>query len=637
MAAERRAASPDDSPVQQFEVPAGKAERTLGVFVRQSSTPAVFPADIVEGVLTNAVRGNYTAEEALGLMLAGTALQPHRDAGSNALVIKRTGGELPPIIELPPYVVETMAAPVNWSYAEVPGVEVISRCTDAATQMLLDHHFILLNKLGALLPEEFRAKLDVPTTYVLYDDANQPGIAREILDAVSNRPDGTGNPNIRGLSNYRFWDRDVVALFFVIDEQQLSRGRLSLTPDSIRFMLENRTPSLPAWFVEGMVELYGTAVMETMSATQAASSAAQFDGHYSESLIVIRRATWISEAETQLVRKQPRQPRDFLPLAAMFGARPEEEQRALWRSQTALFIRWALDGGRQHSRREALWQFVRRACLEPVTEPVFQECFGLDYAAAGEQLRKYLPAAVKDTIYLQTNDIPIPPKANLRDATAGEVSRLKGRLDRLEIAYVKRAYPELAAQYVGQARRTLRKSYDNGDRDPRLLAELGLCECEAGDDAAARPFLEAAVHGRVVHPRVYYELARINYHELCARIGEGKLSATEAGDILKPLSSALRQSPPLPEVYELIAEVWLRSNGKLTPAQLAVLDEGVRNFAWRPRLIYSAALLNSLQGRVPEARRLIAKGLLAVATMEEKAVFLKLRDALDHDMGAPAN
>ena len=42
--------------------------------------------------------------------------------------------------------------------------------------------------------------------------------------------------------------------------------------------------------------------------------------------------------------------------------------------------------------------------------------------------------------------------------------------------------PELAPKYLEQARRTLRRAYDRGERDPRLLAVLGLCECDAGNE-----------------------------------------------------------------------------------------------------------------------------------------------------------
>jgi hypothetical protein len=165
---------------------------------------------------------------------------------------------------------------------------------------------------------------------------------------------------------------------------------------------------------------------------------------------------------------------------------------------------------------------------------------------------------------------------------------------------------------------------------------MGLCECDAGDDAAARPLLEAAVAGKVVRPRAYYELARIYYQAVLAKSPKGRLTVAEAGQVLRPVGAALRQSPAIVEAYELIAEVWLRAEGRLTPEQLAVLDEGIRKFPARTRLIYSAAILNSLHGRPTEAQALTDRGLAIATRANERERFLKLKSALTADATAVA-
>lgn len=627
-----------ESTPQHFVIPAGPAERALADFARQSKQPAIFTTDMLAGVQTSAVRGDYTALEALELMLAGTSLRPAFDAAAGTLVIRPAVGPSTPVIELPPYVVETNRVdPGRWSYARAPGVEVISRCSDATVELLLRHHFQLHAMLDALIPEEFRVKLDVPVTYVLYDEQNQPGIAREVISELRPRSGAHATVGVSGLSNYRFWDRDAVSIFFIINETDFNSGRLSLTPDYIRYMLENRAPSLPSWLIEGMMEVYRTTTMESSSPQEAYAAGTIGPAQRANGVVSIRPIRWISDEQTQAVRKNPRQRHPWLPLREIFAILPPvddgEDRAALWQAEAALFVRWALDGGAKHPRKDALWEFVRRASLQPASETMFRECFGLDYAAAEQQLREYLPVAVKSTLYNRPDQPADLSDVKLRDATLAEVSRIKGGLDRMEITYIKNLYPELTTRYVNQARTTLRKSYNKGDRDPRLLAELGLCECDAGDDPAARPFLEAATHGRVVRPRAYYELARIYYQELLGHTQGAEFSAAEAGAVLKPLAVALKQSPPLPEIYELIAEVWLRTAGRLGPAQLAVLDEGVRNYPWRPRLIYSAALLNSMQGRLPEAAGLVERGLAAVTDAKEKEAFLKLQATL---VGGPA-
>ena len=621
--------------MQPFDIPAGRAERTLARFSRQSSQSAVFPTDLVRGVRTQAVKGEYTPLAALTAMLEGTTLQPVQDAETGALLIKPANARNDYVVELPPYTVEGTQIPVTWQYASLPGVEVLSRCSDPVTQLLLYHHFRLRDTLTALLPEEFQIRLDVPITYVLFDGLTQPGSARELTRELEKHRKETGNWIVSGMSNYRFGDKDAVALFFILDEMNFSQGRLTLTPDYFHFMMANRTPTLPPWFIEGMAEIFRSAVLESSPPGRSMSQSSIEPPPLPNGVIALKPVEWLSEAETTAIRKDPLLQVELLPLGTLFSAPPPEDEPAalLWRTQAALFIRWALDGGKQ---RNALWQWVRQSCARPATEAQFTACFGFGFARAEQQLRDYLPVAIKRTTHLSTDTTYEPPVPKIREATVGEISRVKGRLDRMEIAYVREQCPELTPRYIAQARQTLHRAYAQGDRDPRLLAEMGLCECDAGDDAAARPFLEAAVAGKVVRPRAYYELARIYYQAVLAKSPKGRLTVGEAGQVLGPVGAALRQLPAIAEAYELIAEVWLRSDGRLAPAHLAVLDEGIRKFPTRTRLIYSAAILNSLHGRPAEAQVLTDRGLELATRPDERERFLKLKSALAADMAATA-
>ncbi|MBK8856606.1 MAG: hypothetical protein IPN11_02650 [Opitutaceae bacterium] len=620
---------------QSFDIPAGRAERTLTRFSRQSSQSAVYPTDLVRGVRTNAVKGEYTPLAALTAMLQGTTLQPVKDDETGALLIKPANARNDYVVELPPYTVEGAQIPVTWQYAALPGVEVLSRCSDSVTKLLLYHHFRLRDTLTALLPEEFQIRLDVPITYVLFDALAQPGSARELTRELEKHRKETGNWIINGMSNYRFGDKDAVALFFVLDELNFTHGRLTLTPDYFHFMMANRTPTLPPWFIGGMVGIYRKAVLESAPPGRSMSQSSIDSPPLPNGVIALKPLEWLSEEETTAIKKDPLRQVELLPLAALFSTPPPGDERAalLWRTEAALFIRWALDGGKQ---REALWQWVRQSCERPATEAQFIACFGIGFARAEQQLRDYLPVAIKRTTHLSTDTTYEPPVAKIREATVGEISRVKGRLDRMEIAYVREQCPELTPRYITQARQTLHRAYAQGDRDPRLLAEMGLCECDAGNDAAARPLLEAAVAGKVVRPRAYYELARIYYQVVLAKSPKGRLTVAEAGQVLGPVGPALRQSPAISEAYELIAEVWLRSEGRLAPEHLAVLDEGIRNFPTRTRLIYSAAILNSLHGRPAEARVLTDRGLEIVTRPDERDRFLKLKAALATDAAAAA-
>lgn len=272
-----------------------------------------------------------------------------------------------------------------------------------------------------------------------------------------------------------------------------------------------------------------------------------------------------------------------------------------------------------------LWKFVDRASCEPVTEALFRECFGLSFSEGD--------AAMRDALYFMfNNSIAVKPPATadvkVREATLAEVSRIKGHFNRLEVRYVRANSPTVTDEFVEQARRTLWKSYDAGDRDPRLLAELGLFECDVNEDAKAIPFLEAAAAGKVVRPCVYYELAWIRLAALWRENGTAKLTREQLATVLQPLQTAKQQSPSLPDVLIIEAEAWLHSDSVPTAEQLAEMRAGVRLFPDRLALVEAVALLHAAQGQLQAAQDLVAQDLRAVAVPAECEELTRFREAL---------
>jgi hypothetical protein len=174
----------------------------------------------------------------------------------------------------------------------------------------------------------------------------------------------------------------------------------------------------------------------------------------------------------------------------------------------------------------------------------------------------------------------------------------------------------------------MRRAYDQGSRDPGLLEVMGLCECDGGNDAAARPFLEDAAKAGAVRPRVYYELARIEFQELRAPRTAPKLDASQTSQLLALLSSARSKSPPLADVYELIASIWLQSGVTPGRADLAVLEEGVRLFPADLRLINFSSVLYAANGFRDDALHLLEIGLRAAPDGPDRTRFLKLQAVL---------
>lgn len=550
--------------------------------------------------------------------------------------------EEPGLVALPPFMVEELAKGPPWRYAQSPDFEVLSRCNDDTTRRLTETYHRLHRLLALLLPERLQVQHAVPKTIIYYDEELRPAASQEIIAQMMRRGNAgppppeentdLGGRGFRGLGvtqrrytflpNMRLWDKDSMAIFAIVRNGTLDTDTMFLTPDYVSYLVKNRTPSLPVWFVAGLLGLYPQV---------------KFRGETLE----IEAAEWVSPGETRLLKADPKTARPLLPLEAFLRGeasannQTKDENLRVWLSQAELFIRWGLDGkGSPH--REGFWKFVERSSRELASEKIALECLGLDYAALNQQLGAYLPAAVRHDLTLRPDaPLKLPPLA-LRNASDGEIARIKGDWERLEISYVRGRYPDLADKYAEQARRTLLRAYDRNDRDPRLLAILGLCEIDAGNDAGARAHLESATALGVVRPRAWLELARLRLIErLAAPASAGKLSATQAAEVLTPLFTAREQVPALPEVYELIADVW--SHSAVTPnrGHLAVLSEGIALFPRRLSLVHRTAALFLAQGFPVEAGSLIDLGQRIATEDGDRARFAELRSRLPAPSSPP--
>lgn len=542
-------------------------------------------------------------------------------------------------VALPPFIVEEMSKGPPWRYGEMPGFEILSRCSDRTTRELSLAHYRLHRLLELLLPERLQLTFAIPRTIIFYDEELQSAASQEVIASMLKRAtknaaaaddvapvdfgrSGRRTPlmgpgigrQVNFLPNLRLWDRDAMMVFAIVRDGSVDADRLVLTADYVNYLLANRTPTLPWWFMNAVVRLYDRTDYETNG-------------------LSLRPITWISDEVTAAVRRDPKTAPAPLPLAEFFagvpaGGTPEGDlRRQIWLAQGPLFVRWALDG-RSPEQREAFWNFVDRA--GEVTPESFQRGLGLDLAAADAALAAYLPAAIRKTITLRPAHPLKPPVIELRNASDGEIARLKGDWERLEVGFVRKSSPEIAGKYLEQARRTLRHAYDRDVRDPRLLAAMGLCECDAGDDAAARAYLEEAARLGPLRPRADYELARLRFAEAGAHPAGrgGRLSAEQIAAIFTPLFAARAQVPAQVEVYELIAQVWTRAEYRPTRGHLDVLEDGVRLFPRRASLVYQAAALYADYGFAPEAAELVRLGLLVAKDTGDRERFTQLETRL---------
>ena len=77
-----------------FDIPVGEATSTLKQFTTQAGGRLLYAVEVVDGVITNKVKGEMTAREALELMVAGTRLRVVEDPPNKTLIIRR---EDPPV------------------------------------------------------------------------------------------------------------------------------------------------------------------------------------------------------------------------------------------------------------------------------------------------------------------------------------------------------------------------------------------------------------------------------------------------------------------------------------------------------------------------------------------------------------
>jgi len=533
-----------------------------------------------------------------------------------------------PIVQLPPMLVTGSSNMRPWLYVQTADREYLSRCPAGFTRDFVEAQQRVQQVLRAFVPEQFLLKTDVPAvTLIVGKDLKQAGddlVAQELRrsfdPAARIVPSMVGGrrppaePQVQFLSDLRLDDRDMTALFAYLDQREFDGERLRTTPEAVRVLLERRTPMLPPWLVEGIVAIYR-------------------QSRFTNDAFIVPAFSWLSEEESGALAGNAERPRVLLPMSELFAPdalRDEdgnELRKLTWRAQGALFFRWALDPANQPARA-AFWKFAERAGSERVTEEVFEACFGFGLSDMRDRLSDYLPQAVKVSFRLPIGKLPPLPKIETRPATPAEVARLLGEWERIEIGYVKGTHPEFAVRYADQARRTLRRAIDEGEKDPRIPAVLGLCEVDADNDAAALPWLEAAMDARVVRPRVYFEIARLRFAELTRDQPARELSAAQLTPVVVPLRLASVQAPPLPEAFALLADAWLRCKEAPPDGDFALLAKGANLFSWRPALNYRIALLQVRHGHRTEAAASVANGLAIANDEPTRTRFAQLQSLL---------
>ena len=588
-------------------------------------------------------------------------------------IVRAAGARLEDsVIELPKFeVTETrlLPPPETWRYAQIDGFEILSNASDSATQRLIKDFRLFNAALGVVWPA-LQTRTAVPTPLILCGrdarfDAFVPASAR-------------ARDNQRGLVSVLVHDAEHAAIALDLQASVLNLDAIDPGGDStgvkftglavdhrrqlyreyVHYLLARSEPRPAAWLEEGLAQLVmgmkfdrthiefaqledpNAVSIKQAIAAQWQNNASVFDGNGAmaplapgtisrDQLLAAQDATTVGSPDAPVVSAEDR---DFnaalvrtrlMPFAAMFAVAhdsPLAQQPVgnAWSKQCHAFVHLCLYG--EHKRyQKGFVQFIVRTAHEPISEPLFKDCFSVGYRAMQLALRGYIQSTTYEPLAwsAQGRGFETPPELPLRDATPAEVGRIKGETLAL-------------AGQTESARTELIAPYMRGARDPQLLAALGLFDYAAGQSDRARRFLEAAFAANITRPDACVALARVRLDAAMAKLttSDQRFSPEQAAALLAPLLAAQRQ-PPLPVgLYELAAEIWLQSAGTPHKDDLALLVDGVRFFPGRVRLVFRTAQLCAKAGLKDSARSLIDHGLTVAPDAATRAPFERLRLSL---------
>lgn len=536
-----------------------------------------------------------------------------------------------PLLELPKMTVteiRDLPAPETWRYAQLPGLEILSAAPDRETQKLLRDFQLFTDAITVVWPA-LKAHRSVPMSLILCGteqkfnafvptSADKSQVSRASLllhnseqvtivlnfgiktidlnlsDAETrapfNPPDGPPGSDTSDSASVNGGPGTRMQIDFY---RQLYR-------EYVLYQLSFNQPRLPAWLEEGLAQL----LMGMKVDPNFIEFAKVEDPNLTSPGVVD-----VEEHDFNRTLAY----RGFMPLAEFFAVGHDSPEATssltgTWAKQAqALVHMWLYGEGKRFNKGFA--QFVARSTQEPVTEAMFQDCFKMSYKEMLTTLRIYLGSTAyvhQEFNAKKGGGLPEPAPLILRDATEAESGRIKGEA-------------QVLAGHLELARDEMLAPYARGVTDSSLLASLGLVEKSRGETARARKFLEAAVQGNVVRPRAYLELANLRLAQISP--AGSVLTTAQTQAVLQPLLVGRQQPPVMPEIYELMAEIWLRSETPPSAQDLRVLNAGVMQFQRRPVLLLHAAELNGKFGDPIAARTMAEFGLKLSRTAEARQAF----------------
>lgn len=540
-----------------------------------------------------------------------------------------------PTVELPVFTItETpvLPDPESWSYARITGFEVLSSASHRETTRLLRDFEIFRQALALVWPvpqrrsatstliicglgnrfPQFvpagRASSEIATTSLFLRNREQVAIVLDLVGTI-------------GLTDPDTAAGDATIPDFEVDAyKQLYR-------EYVHFVLSQGEVRPPPWLAEGVAQIvmdmeftdkwvtFGQ--IESRSAAPGAGSnsaedTGEDDGGFASATV--------GDQQFNVALSR----RALLPMERLFAVTDDspEARNPLgnnrWAKQCYAFVHLCLYGDNKRWQKPFA-QFLQKMGNGAPTEAMFQECFGMSYKKMLEHLRGYIGFTNHQyqRFVLKDGQKSAALPSAITTATEAQIGRIKG--DALRLAGHREA-----------AHNAYRAAYIRGEREPDLLAALGVEELAAGRADRGRRLLEAAAKSGFDRPSAYVELARLRLADAATQPAapDQKLAPAQVAPVLEALAAARRLQPPLPETYVLAAAAWTAAAEPPSREQLKLLDEGIAYFPRSAALVLNAARLNARLGDPAHAARLVQHGLRIAPDDATRSSFAQLQASL---------
>ena len=596
--------------------------------------------------------GNFTVPRSSQELMKLTAVAVVIGLLGSTLLAQTDPVAREPVIELPKFIVtdsRELPPPESWRYATMPGFEILSNASDKATQRLMRDFDMFRQALGHVWPMPNR--LPHTTSLILCGKRNK-------FDAFI--PTGRYVPDAgfvsvflkKGLQTAIVIDLQATTLN-VLNVDGLNdaatgtdSGQISVDHDKqlyreyVRYLLSRSEPRLPAWLEEGLSQIimrmefdkrwivFAKLEDPNTISTQAAMNMqmnALSAGDGEDAMVLPGAPAEDRDFNAALQRKA------LVPFDKFFAVEHDSPEATnvlgnnRWAKQAYAFVHMCLYGmnGKYQKQFSA---FLQRLAREPASEEMFKQVFNKTYKQMALEMRGYIDFTVyQHREFRSKEDVIIAPKPlELREATQSEVGRIKGEA-------------MVLAGRAKEARAELIAPYTRGERDPYLLAAIGLYEKNHGEEARARKFLEAAFVAKAKRSDACLELARYRLADAVAKpAAEGRLSVQQTANVLAPLVFAHGKPPINPALYDLAGDTWARSSIAPSKDDAKLMIEGALLFPTRLRTVFQAGVMARDVGDVRSAHALTEHGLRYAPDAKVKERFVALKASLPPAPPEPA-